>query len=228
MRHQILCADDDHEILEDMRYILNNLGYEVLSAHDGEEALRLFDEHRPRILILDISMPKLDGLSVASKIKEIDESAFVIIVSAHSERDKLLSAIDTGVSAYIIKPYKIDEIRVAIDKALTKLGSKNHLPLKGSFFWNQQTSELTYDQQIVKTTKNEKQLITTLISHPHKYFSSDELSYEIFFDSTETPSDKRITQLISRFKAKLVNLSKSDDYFIESTYGLGYKIILAK
>ncbi len=117
----ILYIEDDEEVLENVSFLLYQHVSKVYTAKDGESALEIYFKHKPNIIISDINIPKIDGLSVATKIREDNKEIPIIMMTAYKDSDKLLKAIDIDVSSYITKPFTITTLKEAIDKAIEKI-----------------------------------------------------------------------------------------------------------
>lgn len=118
---RILIVDDELGARESLRIILKNRGYDLLVAEGGEEALRIFEQQRPHITLLDIIMPDLDGLKVLEEIKRIDAKALVIMITAAKSIETAVNAMKLGAYDYITKPFNVDEIRLIVKKAFSNL-----------------------------------------------------------------------------------------------------------
>jgi DNA-binding response OmpR family regulator len=119
----ILIADDEDDILGLLRVHLARLGYEVVAAHDGEEALRLAAEHRPALAVLDVSMPKLDGLEVTRRLRAAANGDVpVILLSALVQPADVERGLEAGANAYLRKPFTGDELRERIEELLPASG----------------------------------------------------------------------------------------------------------
>ncbi len=220
----LLCVEDDIEALEDITYLLKRYFYKVYAATNGEEALNIYNKYHPDIILLDINIPKLNGLEVASKIRELDEDTSIIFLTAHSERKKLLQAIDLHVSSYIIKPFKIQELKDTIFKTIKKIDvGNNNILLGEDFIWDKDSYELFYEKDQIPITKNEILLIKLLLSNRSNFLTVQEISLEICTNENDTFGNN-IVQLISRFKKKVKKLINNDKFFIDNTYGNGYRI----
>ena len=112
----LLYVEDDEEIIEDIDFFLKRHFSEITIAKDGEKALELFEEKKPDIIILDINIPKINGLKVAAKIREVNKKIPIIFLTAFSDKENLLQAINLHAFSYLIKPFKIDELINAINK----------------------------------------------------------------------------------------------------------------
>ncbi len=220
----LLYAEDDIKALENTIYLLSKYFSKIYSATDGQAAFDSYVEHGPDIILLDINIPKLNGLELASKIRENDNETPIIFLTAHSEKDKLLKAIDLQVSSYIIKPFKIQELKDNIKKVLKRIEISNHkVHLDNNFIWNIESYELFYKETQIALTKNEILLIKTLVANKSRFFTSSELSLELCINE-EDVTGHNTTQLISRFKKKISKQINSDHFFIENIYGNGYRI----
>ena len=124
MSRTILIADDEDDILGLLRVHLARLGYEVVAAHDGEEAVRLAAEHRPVLAVLDVSMPKLDGLEVTRRLRAAAKGDVpVILLSALVQPADVERGLDAGAAAYLRKPFTGEELRARIEEVLPAASS---------------------------------------------------------------------------------------------------------
>lgn len=220
---KLLCVEDDIEALEDLEYLLKRYFYEIYTASDGEEALKLYHTQSPDVVLLDINVPKKNGLQVASEIREKDKITPIIFLTAHSDKDKLLKAIELKVSSYIIKPFKIFELKDSINKVIGELSIENsQLTLINNFIWDKDSFELFYNDIKIPLTKNEIIIIKLLILNRTKFLSMIDISLEI--SNNDNLNDNNIVQLISRFKKKINKITDNNDFFIENIYGGGYRI----
>ncbi len=220
----LLCVEDDTEALEDIVYLLKKDFKNVYTASNGEMALEAYEQYKPSIILLDINIPKINGLDVAFKIRKNDTTTPIVFLTAHSEKEKLFKAIELQVSSYIVKPFKVNELKESILKIVNQLDSLNsNLKLENNFSWNNNTNELFYKEKQVTTTKNEIVLIKLLLENKNKFLTVNELSLEVCISELDYTGNN-VVQLISRFKKKIKKQIKSDNFFIESSYGNGYKI----
>ncbi len=220
----LLCVEDDIEALEDMVYLLKKYFYKIYTAVDGKEAFDAYKEHKPDIILLDINIPYISGLEVASKIREKDNTTSIIFLTAHSDKDKLIKAIDLQVSSYIIKPFKINELKDTISKVIKKIEFKNtKIQFTNDFIWDKEANTLFYADLQIALTKNEILLIKLLLLNKSRFLSVNEMSLEICTSDSDATGNN-VVQLISRFKKKVKKAINSDNFFIENSYGNGYKI----
>ena len=167
MNLNLLYVEDDEEIIEDIDFFLKRHFNEIIIAQDGEEAFRYFEEKNPDIIILDINIPKLNGLKLASKIRETNKKIPIIFLTAFSDKENLLQAINLHACSYLIKPFKIDELINTINKCKRDFFQENLNPhlkiLNENFIWNKQKKELSFDNQRISLTKNEIALIDLFV-----------------------------------------------------------------
>lgn len=221
----ILYVEDDDTVRENFTEILENYFINIFTSNNGKEALSIFMEHKIDIVLLDISIPYINGLKVAAKIREINTSVEIIVLTAYSEKEKLLQALNLQLFAYLIKPIQHKEFDKTIRSLLLKLKKDEILYLNDGFKWNKTRKELFYKDINIKLTNNEYLIISLLCNNTSKYFSIEDISIEIS-SAFENKASNSITQLISRFKNKINKQFNINDFFIQNTYSLGYKIIL--
>lgn len=222
----LLYVEDDEEIIEDIDFFLKRHFNEIIIAQDGEEAFRYFKEKNPDIIILDINIPKLNGLKLASKIRETNKKIPIIFLTAFSDKENLLQAINPHACSYLIKPFKIDELINTINKCKRDFFQENLNPhlkiLSENFIWNKQKKELSFDNQRISLTKNEIALIDLFVENDFKFFTPEEINEFIFLNNDI--KDNSIIQLISRLKRKITNLTGNNNFFIENIYNKGYHL----
>jgi two-component system, chemotaxis family, chemotaxis protein CheY len=115
----VLIADDAPAVRAVCRVLLAEHGYHVIEAEDGQEAVALYAACRPHVTLLDINMPRLDGLGALARIRELDPHAHVVMLTAKPERDKVLAAIRAGAQDFVAKPFQVKRVLDAIEKLLS-------------------------------------------------------------------------------------------------------------
>jgi len=222
----LLYVEDEIQTIQSIDFFLKRLFKEVFIAQDGEEALSLFSEKKPDVVILDISIPKIDGLKVASKIRKENSEIPIIFITAHSENDKLLKAINLQTYSYLVKPIRVDELNNIILKCIKSVLDKREKNpnkiLADGFEWNQEKNTLFYKGIRVPLTKNEVILTEFFIKNSNKIFSIEDIIEYCFYD--EDMKNNSVIQLISRFKKKTADIINSKDFFIENIYNKGYRL----
>lgn len=222
----LLYVEDDIVARENFSEIFENYFHSVLTSDDGNEALKLYKENHVDVAILDISIKGMNGLNLAAKIRELSIDTIILILSAHSEKDKLLQALNLSLFGYLIKPVSYREIKTTLEKMLLPYKNLELITLSNNFFWNTDAHSLLYGSDEIKLTKKERKVIEILIKHKNNFLNACDIHEELF-PNKKIPLNNcnNIVQLISRFKKKIAIFCKNDDFFIENCYGIGYKIV---
>jgi len=220
----LLIADDNDGILDILSTYVTKEGFSPLIAHDGEEALKLFAEYKPLLILLDVMMPKKDGFRVCKEIRQ-SSNVPIIMVTAKGEDGDRIMGLDIGADDYIVKPFSPGEVMARIRAVLRRLDiseeqsedSISHPGLK----INLSDYEVTINEKPVSLTKKEIEILWVLASNPGKVFSRDNLlnsvwGYEYFGDA------RTVDTHIKRLRSKL-NLSETFSWDIKTIWGVGYK-----
>ena len=198
----------------------------IFTAFDGEKGFNLYKTNKIDVVLLDINIPKINGLQLATKIREIDEYIPILFISAHSETQKLLSAINLSAISYIIKPFNIYELKNSILKAINIVrkdeNASHKVFLNNGFYWDSNKTELSYKKEIFSLTKNEISLIKHLFENRNIFLTTEELK-EIIFPEKKVEINS-IVQMLSRLRTKIIKINNNTDFFIENIYGQGYRI----
>lgn len=222
-KFSILYAEDDDKIRKMYAKFLRLYFRDVYEAINGEEALYLYDKNRPNIIILDINMPIISGLEVAKIIREKDQETQLIILSAYSDREKLLVATELMLSKYLIKPIQTFELETIIVKCIQNLKAtqdkESLLYLENDFVWNKNEDSLFKNSELIKLTQKELLLLKLFCSKPNLTFSNiDILNYVWEHDIQSDFNTNKLRIVFSKLKTKL-----SYNLF-SSIYNVGYKI----
>ncbi|MEA1915379.1 MAG: response regulator transcription factor [Campylobacterota bacterium] len=222
----VLYAEDDLETQSNYNIILEQYFKYVYLASNGEEALRLYTQHKPDVVLLDVSMPLIDGLEVAKTIRKTDKETRILMFTAHSERERLLQAVNLHLDEYLLKPVDIEEFQNILLKLNSELVQSHIMKLHCDFTWDKQKNELFYNNEIVNITKKENALMQALCANPDKYFTTKQISLILWNEVMKSEHNNRIKQLVSRFKQKISQICDQQDGLIENSYSYGYKIKL--
>ena len=211
---KILLVEDERNLSSLLKSAIGDSFYSFSVANDGVEGLEMFKKISPDIVITDIMMPNMTGLEMAKEIKILDKSVPVIILSAFSEADKFLGAIDVGVIKYFIKPFDPDELLDYIDSLQEILQSKV-IEMGEGFSFNKTKKSLYKDGRYVSLTKKEIQFFELLLQN----YQNSVIEYEMIKKSlwkNEEVSDERLRTFIKRLRAKtsknLIQNIKSQGY----------------
>lgn len=216
----ILVAEDETELCEYIVEYLEIFFSRVYRAEDGIKALDIYTQKRPNIILTDINMPNLDGLSLIAKIREKDKETKIIIMSAHSEQEKLLEAIKLQLETYLIKPIKTDMLKKTLMDSVELIRkTQRQIRLSENTYWSKNGDTLMFKNKEIKLVKKEYEIIKLLLSQPNHIFSSQEIFKHLWQKKGDKEfSNSAITSLMKRLRIKL-----SEDVII-NIYGAGYKI----
>lgn len=212
---KILIVEDEKRLAQLLKDAIEDSFFSVVIAKNGNEGLKKFKSFKPDIIITDIMMPLCDGLEMTQKIKELDEFVPIIILSAYSDKEKLLKAIDLGINKYFIKPFDPEEIINHIIKIAPKLNKKREVKLKEEFIFDNNNSSLYKSGKLINLTKREKEFLHLLIKYKNNIVSTQTIK-TVLWDSEV--NDERLRTFIKRLRVKT---SKN---IIENVLGQGYLI----
>ena len=215
----ILFVEDEKNIVELMKNAIGDLFGKFFVAYDGKEALEVFAKNHIDVVVSDIMMPIMDGFEMSKKIKENSASTPIIILSAFSEKERLLGAIDIGVDKYLIKPIDPDELLDSICILAKKehLGEK-YLNLLGEFRFDMKNQLLYKKEELVPLTTRELKFISLLCSQKGLPISQREIKRKVWKDSSV--SSAAIRAFVKRIRIK------TDKGLIANIPKVGYKISL--
>jgi len=219
----LLYAEDELETRENYGRYLKRYFKEIYVVSNGKEALDVYKQYKPNIMLLDINMPILNGLELTKQIREEDNLTRVIILTAHLEQDKLLFAAELNLTKYLPKPISRMELKKALNEAtkqFKQLNNENeYLYFKNGLKWNKSSKILFFENNEIKLTKHETLLIELLTSKKDKVFSSDEIALYLWDDIIDLEHSSKLKDIIKRLRKKLPKDT------IENIYAAGYKIL---
>lgn len=218
----ILYVDDEDIVRKNAVEYLSRFSKSVLEAKDGKEAIAMWKEHKPDIIISDIHMPRLNGLDMASYIRSKDKNVQIILATAHSDTDYLLQAVELQLVKYIVKPITKEKLQNALHKSFERIEDKSKfsMELSEDFQYNAYEKILYRNSKEIKLTKNEL-LFLDLLAHNHpRVVAYDEIENVIW--TYEGMSQDAIRSLVRGIRKKLPPDS------IENVSGIGYKLNILK
>jgi len=217
--YSILYAEDESIIRINIAQQLEAFFQKVVVAKDGEEALNLFKQKKPDVVMLDINMPKIDGLEVARYIRILNQDIPIIMLTAYTESTLLLDAIDLNITKYLVKPVsksKLKEVLFEISKKLDKK-TTHFIKLAKGCHWHKEEQNLYYNDSKVELSPREKSLLKLLIEKYQKNTSVEEIVMHVWADRyMEEISLDTVKKLVSNLRKKL------PDGCLKSVYGSGY------
>lgn len=213
----VLLVEDDSDSKKIMHDVLSDNFEKVFTAQNGDEGLKKFKKYNPNMVITDAFMPISDGLDMTRYIKEISKDTPVIVLSAHSEKETLLKAIDVGVDKYLIKPIMADDLLKTIENvAKSKIETANIIQVANGYSFNKIKRVLIRDGVEISLTKKELAFISLLIKRLGTLVLHDEIKSVVWVG--ESVTEAAIRTFVKRVRDKVGN------NFIKNVPGLGYKI----
>ena len=214
----ILIAEDEEQLLNSMVEYLELFFDNVYRAEDGLSAYKVYEKEKPDIIITDINMPHLDGLSMIEKIRKKDLKTKIIITTAHSEKEKLIQAIELHLVKYLVKPIQSDELKELLLSLVDELRQKkDRVYLKEEFYWDRSKKRLFHKEEEIVLKPKEQKVLELLCSHTNRSVSAIDIYNYLYADQPERDfSSDAITSLMKRIRQKLPKET------IKSAYGVGY------
>lgn len=222
----VLVCDDDEAILESLRIYLDNAGYHVITAVDGMDALEKVIKNEIHCVVLDIMMPKLDGLKTTLKIRERYNFP-IILLSAKSEDTDKIAGLGFGADDYVTKPFNPLELVARVNSQIRRYVTLGSLVIKdsqlvtGGIVLDKDTKSVTVDGDEVRLTAMEYKILEYLMSNMGKVLSSSQI-YEAVWNEPSYSSEKTVTVHIRNLREK-IEINPKEPKYIKVVYGLGYK-----
>lgn len=217
---KLLIVEDESTLARLLKDAIGEYFYSVTLSKDGEDGLKKFKAIKPDIIITDIMMPKLDGLDMTKKIRAINEQIPIIVLSAFSEKEKLLKSIDLGITKYFIKPFDPDEVLNYLQEIASKLPKNKIIKLIDNFIFDHKTLSLYHDGKLINLTKREKEFLVLLLESKNSVVKTETIKKDLWEDK-DNITDERLRTFIKRLRAKT-----SRD-LVENASGQGYLISIA-
>ena len=223
--YKILVCDDDREIVEAIEIYLSQEGYQILKAYDGIEALEILEKEKVNLLIIDVMMPRLDGIRATLKIRE-KNSLPIIILSAKSEDTDKILGLNIGADDYVTKPFNILEIKARIKAIIRRTkGRKQEQPaertiVSGDMRIDLDSRRVFIGEREVNLTAKEFDLLELLITNPNKVFNRENLLNLVW--GYDYPGDVRTVDVHVRRLREKIEASPSEPKYIHTKWGVGY------
>ena len=226
---KILVCDDDKDIVEAIDIYLTQEGYEVLKAYDGDEAIKVLKRNEVDLLIMDVMMPRLDGIRATLKIRE-NMSLPIIILSAKSEDADKILGLNIGADDYITKPFNPLELVARVKSQLrryTQLGSTarsdNQSEFRtGGLVIRDDLKEVTVDGEKVKLTPIEYNILLLLVKNQGKVFSINQI-YENIWNEEAIGANNTVAVHIRHIREK-IEINPKEPRYLKVVWGVGYKV----
>jgi len=220
--YTLLYAEDDLALQKDTAEYLKRYFKEVYVVEDGKEALEKYAHLNPDVLLLDIDMPYKDGITLAREIRQTNKNIPILMLTAHTDVDKLLKAIELNLCKYLVKPVTAHAFKEALEIVATHLkeNSDTFLTLSNEYTWDRQKEMLFCKNSSVDLTPREQSILKLLIKHHQHSVSFEEIMAVAWeYDFEKEVSIDAIKFHISKLRKKLPKKS------IQSVYGIGFMFI---
>lgn len=217
----ILVVEDEIKTRESLINVLSERFSKVIGAQNGDEGLKKFKKFKPDLVITDIAMPIMDGLDMAREIKEISDDVPIVVLSAYSEKERLLRSIDIGIDKYLIKPVDIEKLFKVLDCLVgEKIEANMLVKISEEYQFNKTKRTLIHNGKEIVLTKKELAFISLLLKQPGVLVLHEDIKKNVWIG--EHVSDTAVRTFIKRVRDKV------GEDFIKNVPSLGYKININK
>lgn len=227
--YTILVCDDDKEIVEAIDIYLSQEGYRILKAYDGLQAVQMLKQEEVHLLLIDVMMPRLDGIRATRKIREYSSIPIIILSAKSEDVDKILG-LNIGADDYVTKPFNPLELIARVKSQLrryTKLGTMAETAEQavytcGGLMVNDDLKTVTVDGEPVKLTPIEYNILLLLIKNQGKVFSIEQI-YESIWNEEAIGADNTVAVHIRHIREK-IEINPREPRYLKVVWGIGYKI----
>ena len=225
--YNILVCDDEKDIVSALKIYLEPEGYRVLEAYNGQEALDILDREQVQLILLDIMMPKLDGISAVVKLREYSNVPVILLTAKSEDTDKVLG-LNIGADDYITKPFNPLEVLARVRSQLRRymrLGgssSGDSALTIGGISLDDGSKDVTVDGEPVNLTPTEYDILKLLMNNPGRVFSPREI-YKLVWKDEPYGAESTVAVHIRHLREKL-EINPAEPRYIKAVWGQGYKI----
>lgn len=216
----IIYIEDEDEIRSYIEEFFKRYTNKIYSAKSAEEGLELYNLHKPDLMIVDINLPKMNGINFIKQIRENDSKTRIVISTAYTNKEFTLEAVELQITRYLVKPITIDDLFNMIKKLLIEIEqidlSFSNIDLGEGFYFNHKTNKLLKDDQEIDLRKKELDLLAFFISKKQSVISYEMLENEIWYDTV-------MTQDAIRSQIKNIR-HKTYSKIFKNVSGVGYKL----
>lgn len=229
--YSILVVEDDREIRQGIEIYLRNQGYQVYQAANGREGLEVVKSRELHLVILDVMMPVMDGITMLMKMRELGYEFPVLMLSAKSEEVDKIMGLNMGADDYISKPFTPLELLARVNSHLRRYSKymsavgggsgREHVYTLGGLELNEDSVELTVDGEPVKLTPMEFKIVQLLMKNPGRVFSADEI-YERVWNEKAVNTDTIMVHV--RNIREKIEIDPRNPKYLKVVWGVGYKM----
>lgn len=225
MAKKVLVVDDEKLIVKGIRFSLEQDGMEVDCAYDGEEALQMAKNKEYDMVLLDLMLPKVDGLSVCQQIREFSNVPIVMLTAKGDDMDKIMG-LEYGADDYITKPFNILEVKARIKAIMRRTGkpaaaeSKSRVVEAGDLVLDCESRRVTIAGREINLTAKEFDVLELLVFNPNKVYSRESLLDTVW--GYEYPGDVRTVDVHIRRLREKIEENPSEPKYVHTKWGVGY------
>jgi len=225
--YRILVCDDEKDIVSALKIYLVSEGYEVVEAYNGKEALSRIREKEIHLVLMDIMMPEMDGITAMVKIRELSNVPVILLTAKSEDTDKVLG-LTVGADDYVTKPFNPVELQARVKSQLRRymmLGGgnvKKDLLTAGGIEMDDKAKEVTLDGEMVQLTRTEYDILKLLLEHKGEVFSPNEIYRQVWKD-TAFGTENTVAVHIRHLREKL-EYDPAAPRYLKVVWGRGYKM----
>ncbi|MDE2780254.1 MAG: response regulator transcription factor [Chloroflexota bacterium] len=221
MSGRVLIIEDDTRIANWVKVYFERAGYSAEVAHDGETGLALARDLAPDLVILDLMLPRLDGVELCRILRQESEVPIIMLTARETHADRIMG-LDTGADDYIVKPFDPGEVIARAQAVLRRVkGKVQRVLTRGNITLNETTRSVTVDGEPVVLSQAQAALLSTLMRHPNQVLTRDQLISLTFSDDFDG-LDRAIDSQIARLRRQI---SRDGRQPIQTVYGAGYRFV---
>ncbi|WP_227938791.1 response regulator transcription factor [Alkalihalobacillus deserti] len=223
----ILVCDDDKAIVDAIGIYLENEGYKIFKAFNGIEAIKIIKDHEIHLIIIDIMMPKMDGIRATKKIREENNIPLILLSAKSEDSDKILG-LNFGADDYITKPYNPLELIARVKSQLrryTALGgleTRSSVYRTGGLMIDDDSKTITVDDDEVHLTPVQYKILLLLSANAGKVFSIEEIYEKVWNEAAHSP-ENTVTVHIRKIREK-IEINPKEPKYLKVVWGVGYKV----
>ena len=227
MAKRVLVVDDEKLIVKGIRFSLEQDDMEVDAAYDGEEAVAMARENQYDIILLDLMLPKLDGMQVCQQIREFSDVPIVMLTAKGEDMDKILG-LEYGADDYITKPFNILEVKARLKAIIRRTSAKSvpeqksHTLQAGDLVLELEGRRVTIGGKEINLTAKEFDLLELLVSNPNKVYSRENLLNQVWRYESPDPGDVRTVDVHIRRLREKIEENPSEPQYVHTKWGVGY------
>lgn len=218
---QIFLVEDEVELAGLVRDYLEASGFDVRVFHDGHEAYQQFLQHKPSLMILDLMVPRMDGLEICRRVREQSDLPIIMVTARTEEIDRVLG-LNMGADDYVCKPFSPKELVARVQAVLRRLERKAEPEEVEIFRMDKSQQRIWYKQKALNLTPTEFRLLELFLEHVGQVYSRTQLLDHINPDSFDV-ADRVIDSHIKNLRRKISEVTDLDYEWVQAVYGIGYR-----